>query len=84
VILLGEIAERGATMLEIRSARCDRHGRLSVARLLAEFGPDAAVGEVMHVQVGNCPNRDSVQIQNRFDPYCPDLSRLFLPRATGG
>jgi hypothetical protein len=80
VILLGEIAARSATMLEIRCGRCDRHGRLSVARLLAEHGPGADFGAVMRKLVGDCPNKDSAQIQNRCDPYCPDLPRLFLTR----
>ena len=44
VILLGEVAERGAAMIEIRCGRCERAGRLSVARLLAEHGPGAAMG----------------------------------------
>jgi len=34
VILFGEAAARGATMIDIRCGRCDRHGRLSVKRLL--------------------------------------------------
>ena len=74
VILLGEVAERGATMIELRCGRCDRQGRLSTARLLAEHGPGAAMGEVMRAQVGDCPKRESTQIQERCDPYCPDLS----------
>jgi hypothetical protein len=77
VILLGEVAARGATMIEVRCGRCDRHGRLSVKRLLAQYGPDVAVGHIMRAQIGECPNRDSSQIQNRCDPYCPDLARLF-------
>jgi hypothetical protein len=84
VILLGEIAARGATMLEIRCGRCDRHGRLSVARLLAEHGPNADFGAVMRKLVGDCPHRDEAQIQTRCDPYCPDLPRLFLPRPDAG
>jgi len=35
-IPLGAVADRGAAMIEIRCSRCDRHGRLSVQRLLAE------------------------------------------------
>ncbi|HTW73893.1 MAG TPA: hypothetical protein VMD56_03105 [Steroidobacteraceae bacterium] len=38
VITLGDMAERGAEMIEIRCRRCDRVGRLSVERLLAEHG----------------------------------------------
>jgi hypothetical protein len=77
---LGDIAARGATMLEIRCGRCDRHGRLSVARLLAVHGPDAEFGAVMRLLVRDCSHRDEQQIQNRCDPYCPDLVRLFLPQ----
>jgi hypothetical protein len=44
---LGDIAGRGAVMLEIRCGRCDRHGRLSVRRLLIEHGPDADFGAIM-------------------------------------
>jgi hypothetical protein len=85
VILLGEVAERGARMIEIRCGRCDRRGRLSVARPLAEYGPDVSVGRIMHAQIGERPNKDSAQIQNSCDPYCPDLVRLFLqPRPEAG
>ena len=65
-------------MLEIRCQRCDRHGRLSVARLLAQYGPDAVVRDIMQAQIGACPNRDNAQLQNRGNPYCPDLVRLPL------
>jgi hypothetical protein len=83
VITLGDVAERGAEMIEIRCGRCDRTGRLSVARLLAEHGPGAAMGHVMHALVGGCPNKESGQVQQRCDPYCPDLPRLFRPSAAG-
>ena len=77
LILLGEAAARGATMLEVRCQRCDRHGRLAVARLLAQYGPDAALRDIMQAQIGACPNRDNAQLQNRCNPHCPDLVRLF-------
>jgi hypothetical protein len=83
VFTLGDVVERGAVMLEIRCGRCDRSGRLSVARLLAEHGPGAAMGHVLHSQVGDCPQRDSGQIQRRCDPYCPDLVRLFRAPEAG-
>ena len=38
VIVFGEVAARDVTMIEIRCGRCDRHGRLSVKRPLAEWG----------------------------------------------
>jgi hypothetical protein len=65
-ITLGDVAARTYT-LEIRCGRCDRHGRLSVARLLAEHGSDAKMHEVMRAQVGDCPKRNDAQMQNRCD-----------------
>jgi hypothetical protein len=39
MITLG-MAEKGMTMLEVACRRCDRRGRLSIARLIAEHGRD--------------------------------------------
>jgi len=69
-IPLGDVAARGAPMLEIRCGRCDRHGRLSVARLLAEWGADASIRDIMHKQIGSCPHRNDTQLCTRCDPYC--------------
>ncbi len=82
VILLSEVAER-AEMIEVLCGRCDRRGRLSVARLLSDRGPNAAMGAVLRAQVGDCPKREAVQIQNRCNPYCPDLVRLFFRPEAG-
>ena len=73
---LGDVAARSDTR-EIRCGRCDRHGRLNVARLLAEHGPDTPIAQVFWAHIGDCPKRDDVQIQNRCDPHSPDLVRLF-------
>ncbi len=35
------------------------------------------MSEVMRAQLGDYPLKDSTQLQNRCDPYCPDLVRLF-------
>ena len=39
---LGDVALHLA-MLEVRCLGCDRHGRLNVARLIREFGPDTPI-----------------------------------------
>lgn len=76
VITLGEVASH-TNMIELRCGRCDRHGRLSIARLLTKHDLAASMRDIMQAQIGDCPRRDDVQIQNRCDPFCPDLSRLF-------
>jgi len=78
-IPLGEVAARDVAMIEIRCGRCDRYGRLSVARLLTEWGPDASLRDIMHEQIGNCSHRNDMQIYTRCDPYCPTLVELFAP-----
>jgi len=78
-IPLGAVADRGAAMIEICCSRCERHGRLSVARLLAEWGPDASLRDIMHEQIGSCAHKDDSQIYTRCDPYCPTLVELFAP-----
>ena len=69
-------------MLELRCGRCERHGRRSVRRLLAEHGPNIDFGVIMRGLTGDCPRRDDHQIQNRCDPYCLDLVRLFLGKGS--
>jgi len=65
-------------MIELRCGRCDRHGRLSVKRLLAERMPHCAT-LCARKQIGSCPHRDDAQIYTRCDPYCPTLAQLFSP-----
>jgi hypothetical protein len=38
----------------------------------------------LHAQVGDCSSKDSAQIPNRCDPYCPTRRVLFLPRSDAG
>ena len=68
VIRLGEVGTRGATMIEIRCGRRDRHGHRSVAQLLAQYGPDVGVRHIMPMQIGECRNRDNTQVQKRRGP----------------
>jgi len=42
----------GATMIGVRCRRRDRHRCLSVARLLAQYGPDESLRHIMRAQIG--------------------------------
>jgi hypothetical protein len=48
---LGDLQGRLA-LLEVRCRRCDRHGRLRLARLIAEHGADAALPILRHALAG--------------------------------
>jgi hypothetical protein len=73
VRLLGDLGGR-LQWLNVRCGRCPRHGRLRIARLLAEHGADAAGPDVLRALVGDCPKREAFNIHNRCDPYVPGLA----------
>jgi hypothetical protein len=67
----------GAWDQDDRTGAVTAVGRLPMAKLLAVHRPNAAMGDVMRAQVGGRPKHDARQIQDRCDPYSPDLTRLF-------
>src|SRR3954465_5345925 len=81
-ITVGQVAQR-ARMLEVRCKRCDRHGRLSMARLLAELGPDAPIWQAWRGLNADCPKRDAPGAGEQCDLHAPQLSALFLKPPRG-
>ena len=53
-LLLSQIAEK-TQMLEVACDRCDRRGRLSVARLIGEHGPDMPMPDAAWRANGRLP-----------------------------
>ena len=74
----GEVAARDVAMIDIRCGRCDRHGRLSVKRLLARYGPDASLRDIMHEQIGSCPHPNDTQLYTRC-ALLPDPGAAVFP-----
>jgi hypothetical protein len=72
-ITLRDCLTAGLTHLTIECSRCDRRGRLSLARLVRERGPDASTGDVMDDLGADCPKRDALQPWERCDRFCRDL-----------
>ena len=54
MITLGDMAAKGMQMLEVACRRCDRRGRLSIARLIAEHGRDD-YGDLRALIAHDCP-----------------------------
>ena len=54
MITLGDMAAKGMTMLEVACRRCDRRGRFSIARLIAEHGRDDH-GDLRALIAADCP-----------------------------
>ena len=53
---------RDVAMIDIRYSRCDRHGHLSVKRLLARYDADASIRDIMHEQIGSCPHQQECRL----------------------
>ena len=74
-ITLGDMAAK-FTMLEIACRRCERRGRLSVARLIEQHS-DMRLPELCDVLASDCPRRESVSVGERCSVYYPQLLRLW-------
>ena len=78
-ITLGELKGK-LDLLEIKCHRCERHDRVSLARLIDEHGADAGLPDLWESLAGDCPNARTTAVHNRCAIYFPQLPALFLPR----
>ena len=81
-IAVGQVAER-VRMLEVKCARCDRAGRLSLSRLLLELGPNAPLRKAWEGLNADCPKRVAQGAGEACSLHAPILSKLFLPPVPG-
>jgi hypothetical protein len=67
------------TMLEVACHRCERKGRVSLARLIDEHGADKGLPDLWESLAGDCQHARSTAVHNRCAIYYPELPGLFLP-----
>jgi len=77
-ITIGELQGK-LTMLDIACHRCERRGRVSLARLIEEHGADTGLPDLWESLAGDCQHARSTAVHNRCAIYYPQLSALFLP-----
>jgi hypothetical protein len=65
-------------LLEIRCHRCERHGRVSLARLIEEHGADMGLPDMWEALAVDCEHARSTALHNRCAIYYPQLPGLFL------
>jgi hypothetical protein len=65
------------TMLEIACRRCERRGKLRLARLIAEHGAAMDLPTLGTILAGDCPRVRSVGIYDRCGMHFPQLPKLF-------
>jgi hypothetical protein len=75
-LILGDIASRTAT-LAVACNRCDRRGRLSIDRLLAEHGQGLPIPELRRIVAADCPKMQAGQVHDVCGAHFPELYGLF-------
>ena len=82
-VTLGQMAAMhdaaGLTALEIACNRCDRRGRLSIARLLAEHGP-----ELRRIIAADCPRMIAGKVPDVCGIHFPQMPRFRRRTAEAG
>ena len=81
-ITLGELQGK-LDLLDIKCHRCERHGRVSVARLIGEHGADAGLPDLWVSLAGDCPHARTTALNSRCAIYYPQLPALFLASKEG-
>ena len=80
VVTLGRIAapfaDADLTMLDVSCNRCDRRGRLSVARLLAEHGHALPGPELRRIIAHDCPRMIAGKIPDVCGIHFPQMVAL--------
>jgi len=74
-VTLGDIADK-LPMLEVACSRCERHGRLSVAKLIEQHGVDAQLTNLRTILAGDCP-RVGGAVYEQCGVHYPHLVRLW-------
>jgi len=73
VIRLSRLAGR-IDRLDVSRNRCDRRGRLRLARLFDQHGPGTPVPELLRVLSADCPRRSADKVRDRCGAHLPGLA----------
>jgi hypothetical protein len=79
-VTLGSIAAN-ITMLEVACSRCERHGRLSVGKLIGR-GPETKLPELRTIIADDCPRMRAVSVYDRCGVHYPQLVAAWAGRGT--
>jgi hypothetical protein len=71
-----DIGSASSTWLRVECARCNRSGRYSVAKLVAERGPDAKLTDWLSECTRDCPQKNQAGVVRACDAIMPDLIGL--------
>jgi hypothetical protein len=63
--VLSDVAAVGRNQIDVACKKCDRRGRVSVARLLIEHGPEVPLPDLLKLLAANCPRQAAASIYDR-------------------
>jgi hypothetical protein len=76
--MLGDLVGK-LDLLDVARHRCDRRGRLSLERLIAEHGADTRLPDLWVTLAGDSPRAKPTAMHDRCAIHYPQLPALFLP-----
>ena len=71
-VTLGDLVNK-LPMLDVACSKCDRRGRLSVAKLIEAHGADAKLPVLRGILAGDCPRLRSASVYDRCGVHYPQL-----------
>ena len=71
-VTFGDLAGK-LVMLDVACSKCDRRGRLSVAKLIAEHGAEMRLPDLREILAGDCPWLRAASFNDRCAVYYPQL-----------
>jgi hypothetical protein len=74
-VTLGQIAA-GIPVLDVSCNRCDRRGRLRIARLMAEHGADLPIPTLRRIVAADCPRMRAGHLHDVCGVHFPGLAGL--------
>ena len=82
--LLSDVVAVGLKQVDVACKKCGRRGRVSVARLLAEHGPDMPLPGLPQLIAKGCPLVNATSYYDRCGAYFPNLDLEGRLRALQG
>jgi hypothetical protein len=73
VITIGQLP-RFRSALNVACNRCERRGRLSVRRLIADHGPELPVPELRRIIAADCPRMIEGKMHDVCGIHFPELA----------
>lgn len=71
--LLSDVAAAGLKQMDVACKKCDRRGRVSVPRLLAEHGPDMPLPDLPQRLATGCPRVNAASLYDQCGAWFPNL-----------